>query len=330
MTTDQLMNITPISVEAGSDLSASQFCAVTVNSSGQLVLPAANASILGILYDVPAAQGRAGAVQCAGVVKWRLGGTVAKGDKVKTDSTGRAVTASAADVAAGYGCGVCITGGAVNNNGEIFVEPNLGIVAVSGVQALTDSGTINNTTLVTTLAITGTDAYGMSDGLYVTQRKIVRCISAASSPAGTVTPTTVSTDTAGGTSPASVVFNAAGQEVEYEWDATGWKIMRVRAAGADAPAAASTLNLLVANHVITIANTQDWIIPSGYVPGQKQMIMVATTSGSPVGTISGLFYDEDGSADGVDVNLNAQADFAYLDWDGVRWMPVQLVSSTVS
>ena len=332
MAADQLMNLNPVSVEAGSDLSASQYCAVTVNSSSQLALPSANASIFGILYDNPAAQGRTGKVMCGGVVKWRAGGTVAAGDKVKTDSSGRCVAASAGDIAAGYGMGQALTGASTNGVAEVLLLPALGVVAVTGVQALTDSGAIDLTTEITTLAITGTDAYSLADGLYTGQRKIIRCISAASVPVGVVTPTTTSVLWSQGTVPTTLTFNTAGQEATLEWQADGWAVIATKQAGLETVAHTGTANPLCAQHSLAVDGTDDAIIPSGMFTGELSYWTVISAANTPIQTISGLFYDEDGSADGIDVNFNAAAaaNCVLLRWGGERWIMVNHINATIS
>lgn len=178
---------------------------------------------------------------------------------------------------------------------------------------------------LTELTVSGTKAYTLANGTYVGQKKQIECVAASSTPLGTVTIATMT----GSRTNVAYVFSTVGARLELEWTATGWRETLLRAAGADAPAAASTLNVLVLNHVIAITDTMDWVLPNGTVPGQRQTITVSANSGSPVGTISGLFYDNaDGSADGTDVSLNAAGDFTVLEWDGARWMPFSLVSAT--
>lgn len=84
-----------IGVLASADLSASQFCFVVVNSSGQLALPAAGGDADGVLQDKPNAAGQAGEVAILGVSKVVVGtGGVTAGDLVATDNAGKAVTAA--------------------------------------------------------------------------------------------------------------------------------------------------------------------------------------------------------------------------------------------
>jgi hypothetical protein len=84
-----------ISALASADLSASQFCFVAVNSSGQLALPSAGGDAEGILQDKPNAAGLAGEVGILGVSKLVVGtGGVTAGDLLATDVNGKAVTAT--------------------------------------------------------------------------------------------------------------------------------------------------------------------------------------------------------------------------------------------
>ena len=84
-----------ISAPASTDLSASQFCFVAVNSSGQLALPSAGGDAEGILQDKPNAAGVAGEVGILGVSKLVVGtGGVTAGDLLATDVNGKAVTAT--------------------------------------------------------------------------------------------------------------------------------------------------------------------------------------------------------------------------------------------
>lgn len=84
-----------ISYDAGSDLSASQYCCVVINSNRQLALPAAGVQPDGILQDDPDAAGRTGAVMVGiGESKIKTGGSFSVGDLLMTDSSGRAVLAT--------------------------------------------------------------------------------------------------------------------------------------------------------------------------------------------------------------------------------------------
>lgn len=92
--------INPLSVPASADLSASQFRFVTVNSSGQLALPAAGADAIGVLQDKPDAAGRVGLVGLlngSGRLKVVAAATLVPGNKVQSDATGAAIVALTGD-----------------------------------------------------------------------------------------------------------------------------------------------------------------------------------------------------------------------------------------
>jgi len=249
------------------------------------------------------------------------------GDIVKVDSAGKFVLASASDIAAGSGVGVAVTAAAAD--GDMFclllLANAAGTVAVTGFDSVTAPGALSVTTEITELSVDGTDAFTLADGKYVGQTKRIRCIAAVNTPVGTVTPDTVFAG-----APATYVFTAPGQEVLLMWTATGWKCIGGKTAGTDAPAAASTLRPLVEVHVVAISGTNDWVLGDGIFIGQRKQIAVASAAATPVGTISGIFYDEDGSGDGTDINLNAAADQAFIEWDGNRWVALTLVSATIS
>lgn len=212
------------SAPADTDLSASQYCGVDMNSTGELILPTAGGAIVGVLQNDPDTAGKAGTYQHGDITKMKLGGTVAVGDFVKVDSSGRAVTASAGDVALGAAIGKCRTGGAINNIGEVQLM-NLGVGFVSGASALeiVTTGAISVAKRTTLLATTGTTAYTLASGLYAGQRKTIQESLAASIPAGTITG--VFTDTDGTTARTTAAFNAVADALELEWTGAAWQVL---------------------------------------------------------------------------------------------------------
>lgn len=96
MSTENLDGI--YSYPAAADLSGSQYCAMTINSSGQAAVAAANSALVdGILHNntADAANKMARLITLSGVVvKAKLGATVAIGALLTTDASGRLVTAT--------------------------------------------------------------------------------------------------------------------------------------------------------------------------------------------------------------------------------------------
>lgn len=95
---------------AAADLSASQYCAVTVNSSLQAALAGAGVDIVGILQNKPTAAGTAATIVANGVSKAKAGAAITAGAKVMTNASGLVITATATNK--GIGFALAAAGGA--------------------------------------------------------------------------------------------------------------------------------------------------------------------------------------------------------------------------
>lgn len=84
-----------LSLVAAADLSAKQFCGVTVNSNGQAATADADDQVVGILQNKPAS-GQAATVAYGGVSKAICGGSVTAGNRVTTNASGQIVAATTA------------------------------------------------------------------------------------------------------------------------------------------------------------------------------------------------------------------------------------------
>jgi hypothetical protein len=136
---------------------------------------------------------------------------------VQDDATvGKGGASNSAGVFAGIFEELDADGGAwVNMSAEVLME---GMNA--GVEAVAAPGAISVLTRLTHLAVDGTDAFTLADGVYEGQRKTVTVLSGANTPVGTVTPATPHGH-------ASVTaFGAIGDTCTWEWHfATGWMIV---------------------------------------------------------------------------------------------------------
>lgn len=97
MASDQNLQYFSYTVPANADLSAGQFCFVTVNSSGRIALAAAAANADGILQDKPNAQGVNGIVANGGISKVVASAAITKGDMIGCAASGQARTATTSD-----------------------------------------------------------------------------------------------------------------------------------------------------------------------------------------------------------------------------------------
>jgi hypothetical protein len=319
MATTQLAAYHTITVPADADLSASQWKFVKLNSDGEAIIcTSAGEQAIGVLCNKPDAAGRAAEVQIGGVARVLLGDTVAAGDKVMTNASALGVAHSGVYNVLGY----ALNGGAVGERISVALVGADGAVG-GGLETVSAPGVIAPGAYETLLEVDGTDAFTMAVGSYIGQRKRITCITAANTPLGTVT-----LADAYGSEPLTHTFTAVGQSVEWQWTATGWKIVALQPAGAESLAAAATANPLVLLHLVNLDSTNDYIQGSGLIPGQESIWIATAGTGSS--TISGLFYDEDGSADGIDVGLNAAADQQSLVWSGARWISRAGVSAAIA
>ncbi len=87
------------------------------------VVPAAAVAdkLIGVTTDIPAIVGERCDVQLGGAVDVRYGGTVARGDLLTTDSTGRAVSAAPAAGTNNRVVGVALMSGVVGDVGKMMI-----------------------------------------------------------------------------------------------------------------------------------------------------------------------------------------------------------------
>lgn len=319
MATDQT-NEGGLTYLAGSDLSASQFCAVKQNTStGRLELPSAGGRITGVLYSKPTAAGLAATVMPPGrKTKIKAGGSFDAGAELKVTAAGKFVAASAGERV------VAVADIASTGDGQIVTATLVanGEISEVGMSTLTGAGEIEVTSPVATLVATS-DAVTMPDGLYVGQ-EITVILGTGSTGSNTFTPDTVSADTAGGTSPAAVTYTTIGQWTKWRWLADGWKLIAIGQGGVGAVTAAGTVNLLHTSNQATIDGTDTITVPDGYFVGQQLHVIIIAAANTPIMVLSGKFYDEDGSADAITVTTTSAAagNLVAATWNGARWSQV--------
>lgn len=202
----------------------------------------------------------------------------------------------------------------------------------AGIDAVSAAGAASLTTYLTELTVSGTKAYTLAAPTVAGQRKLVRCISAASSPLGTLTVSSPDT-TAGFVCSATFIFNAVGQEVEFV--ATSgllWRAVRVKRAG--------NLTVVVGTDVLTgfnlnatyllsvtatVSSTGTKALPNGSAIGERCVLSNSVAASTPIGNINGTYVDLLGTARtdigaiGAVPTTTAIGDMAILIWTGSAW-----------
>lgn len=195
------------------------------------------------------------------------------------------------------------------------------------------------------LTISGTMTATLPDGTYVGQRKLVRAITAASTPKLTLTVTTPETE-AGSVCSSTFIFDTVGQAVEFEWTKNSkWRAVRVQRAGGTAD------NVVVGTTVLTgynlwltyglsvtgtVSSTSTMALPNGSAVGERCQIINTTAASSPIGSIGGTFkgglaaaYTLIGTI-GVVASTTVTGDMALLEWDGTAWWVLYQSGCTLS
>ncbi|HET9893240.1 MAG TPA: hypothetical protein VFQ42_22370 [Mycobacterium sp.] len=223
MSTDQR---NPITLPAASDLTGSLYCGVTLNTSGQVVLPNANGTILGVLTTItpsPSANFASGIWTMGdGKIKARYGGTVTAADPLKVTSAGKFITASGSDVAAGMQVAIAVKSGSNNDIGEIVLTGGTGAAALTGFDDIVLGTTPPSNTTPTTFAqVTGTKTGALAAGIYSGQQKRIAQSVATGTPVGTITGTFKTLTGSAATTLA--LGTATGFIVDLMWDGAAWR-----------------------------------------------------------------------------------------------------------
>lgn len=318
MATSQLEQYHTVSILAGEDLSAAQFRFVKL-SSGAVVKAGAGDPVFGVLLNKPAS-GEVASVQIAGIAPVAVDAAVTVDDKVMSSSDGQAATKTGTNNSAGVALATATTAGEVI---AVKLESSDGVPG--GGVASFENTAITPGVALALITVDGTDALTLADGSIPGQEIEILCVSASNSPVGTLTINDVY-----GSEPTSWVFTTAGQGIKLRWTTTGWKLIGLKQMGTETVANAGTANPLCLVHSVAVTNTVDFIQGDGLIAGQRSIWVAASNSGTPVGTVSGLFYTTAMAATGTDVNFNAASDSAVLSWVGSRWYAETLVSATIS
>lgn len=215
----------PFSIPAGVDLSGSQYCAVNIDANGNLALPSAGGSAIGILYTAPILN-KAGEVHGpgSGVRKGRFGGSVTLPAVLKVDASGRFVTASNADIAAGSGLALALeaSGGANEVHPVLFFGGASTVALGLGFDDIVLGTTAPSAlTPITFVQTTGTKTGALGNGSYIGQTKRIDQSVATGTPVGTVTGTFLTL--AGAAATTLALGTAVGFIADFVWTGTAWR-----------------------------------------------------------------------------------------------------------
>lgn len=207
----------------------------------------------------------------------------------------------------------------------------------AGVEGASASGALALDSYVSELTVSGTVAYTLAAPTIAGQRKRITCVSAASTPLGTVTITSPDTTT-GFTCPSTMIFTAAGQSVDLvATSALLWRVKTVTRAGTQTLVVGTTTtagmvlaNLYALSVTGTVSSTTTRALPNGLVAGDQCIVGNSVFASTPIGNINftGLTTANVAATDlGA---FGAATDMVTLVWNGVAWVVITNVGVTVT
>ena len=208
-----------------------------------------------------------------------------------------------------------------------------------GVDSVSAAGALSLTDYETQLTISGTVAYTLAAPTVAGQRKRIKCISAASTPLGTVTISSPD-DTTGFVCPSTMVFTARGQAVELEATAAlKWRVVGLTRAGVQILVLGTTVTTgmhLAANYSCSVTGTvtspvsASKNLPDGLVPGETIVVSCSTAASIPVGSIefTGLTLANVAATDLQ--GIGATTEYVLLQWNGSAWLVITNSGITVA
>lgn len=221
------------------------------------------------------------------------------------------------------------------------LRPALG----GGIEAVSAAGALDPAFRITELTVSGTKAYTLAAPTVAGQRKRIVCVSAASSPLGTVTLSSPD-DATGFVCASAFTFTDVGQAIDLvATSALKWRAERVQRAGGavDAVVVGTTvltgLNLWArycCSVTATVSSTGTKALPNGSAVGERCIVTCSTAASTPVGSIDGVFtgmineaYTHLGAI-GVVASATVVGDCAVLEWTGSAWSVIYQNGCTLS
>lgn len=212
-------------------------------------------------------------------------------------------------------------------------------IAMGGgaIDSLSAAGAVNLANYETQLSVSGTKAYTMAAPTVAGQRKRIVCISAASTPAGTLTVSSPD-DATGFVCAPSFFFDTVGQTLEFMATAAlKWRCIRKVRTGRKALVIGTTVTTGICNMsnvdvsvTGTVASITTMALPNGSAVGELVHISCSTAATTPHGDLGGTYLKKDNTAGTLLDDFTLVTDNALLQWNGAAWTVMTLAGTTLS
>jgi len=179
-------------------------------------------------------------------------------------------------------------------------------ISQRGAETVT-TGALSLFTLTSQLSVTGTIAYTLGDGLFVGQVKNVIVTATASTPAGTLTPTSY-----GAT---SEHFSEVDEMLSLEWDGTNWIKLDFRLSQRGAETVTTgACSIYTRATLLSCTGTIAYTLADGLFVGQRKSFVVTVAASTPAGTLTPV--------SGTVRFFSAIGERLELEWDGADWIEI--------
>lgn len=210
------------------------------------------------------------------------------------------------------------------------------LAAGENIDAVSAAGACSLTREVTELSVDGTKAYTLAAPTRPNLRKVIRCVAATNTPAGTLTVTSPDTVT-GFVCAASFFFDAVGQEITLVATAgLKWRCIQKKRVGSKTLVIGTTDTTGICNMSFLIRTSTDGTkaslttkgVPDGSAIGERIQITEITATNTPHGDLAGTFLDHAGAAKTALDDFTVIKDGGTFVWTGAAWQLEGQLTST--
>jgi len=305
-----LEDSTPVSLFAGADLTGKAHYFGKQTSAGIVVCSVAGEAAHCIIGSEPNAADKAVDGWLERAPKVLAGGTFSKGDNLTTNASGKAVAATAGQTVNAVALEAGVDGRIV----QVMRPLAIAVTGDGGYAAVSASGAIAPTAGRVDLTVSGTKAYTLADG-NVGHEIDILCVSAASTPLGTLTIATVF-----GSESTTHIFTTAGQRLRLRMTATGWKVVaKTRTGSQTVVLGTDTVSDMVEVVNLSVTGTVAGTLAAGQVEGEMVEVRCTTAASVPSGAVA--FTGKSlAAAAHTTATFDATTDYMVLRWNGAAWL----------
>jgi hypothetical protein len=185
------------------------------------------------------------------------------------------------------------------------------------------SGAVSIAVPVTNVSVTGTQAFTLADGTFKGQLKYLRCSVAATTPVGTLTPTSP-------TGFSTLIFDKVGDDALLRWSGAAWELLGGRASDTYDQGTTETVTSAAVSPSVPLTNisttgTVAYTLADGSFKGQLKYLRCTVAASTPQGTLTPATPTGFATA-----YFDAVGEAVILRWTGAAWEVAFSSGATIS